>query len=359
MKGYRRSAVYDFQRSYYRLVPNDLANVLDKIDGLTPMQALDHFRAVESDFKQYLELLLDREYVMLVEPDMYACFSELKVTFRTPSVITNTIIDLRTDTNMTFIQECVNLLAELHCYHIMFRWPNGTTLADIENVATKLDNTHLENVQFMYDEQWAEGKIGAQRLIDRWPWLAAIYLTNAHAQEWGVEHNPVRSVLCIAHGMNEFEVDRERMLVQQRLYNESQWHNTFANRKLHIDSLGSFSNTPFSAKRWSFNHEDLSEIISIVKTDEFKVDWDVTKDNIDVCRNCEHRHMCVDPVLPVKRNDSSYYRPRECAYNPYICKWKGEDGYRNLAECGVVSNADGFTIDHDRIATINAELWGE
>ena len=38
---------------------------------------------------------------------------------------------------------------------------------------------------------------------------------------------------------------------------------------------------------------------------------------------------------------------------------KGEEGYRTLAECGVVSNAEGFSIDHERIAAINAELWGE
>lgn len=359
VKGYRRSAVYDFQRSYYRLVPNDLADVVDKIDGLTPVQAFDEFRAVESEFKQYMELLIDREYIMLVESEMYDCFSELNVAFRTPSVITNAIIDLRSDTNVNFIQQCINLLAELRCYHIMLRWPSGTTLADIENVATKLDNTHLENVQFMYDEEWAEGIIGAQRLIDRWPWLAAIYLTNARAKEWGVEHNPVRSVVCITHGMNEIEVDRERMLVQQRLYNESQWHNTFANRKLHIDSNGSFANTPFSAKRWVINAEDLSVVVPTVHTEEFKVDWDVPKDRIDICRHCEHRHMCVDPVLPVKRNDGSYFRPRECAYNPYICKWRGEEGHRTLAECGVICNAEGFSIDHNRIVAINAELWGE
>jgi hypothetical protein len=69
--------------------------------------------------------------------------------------------------------------------------------------------------------------------------------------------------------------------------------------------------------------------------------------------------MCSDHRAPIRLDSDNWYHTTECSYNPYICKWKGEEGYRTLAECGVVSNAEGFIIDHERIATINAELWGE
>jgi hypothetical protein len=69
--------------------------------------------------------------------------------------------------------------------------------------------------------------------------------------------------------------------------------------------------------------------------------------------------MCVDNRLPHQRqSDSKWYHKTECNYNPYIAKWKGEEGYRTLAECGVTSNEQGFSIDHERIAKINDELWG-
>ncbi len=37
----------------------------------------------------------------------------------------------------------------------------------------------------------------------------------------------------------------------------------------------------------------------------------------------------------------------------------GEEDYFSLAECGVVSNETEFSIDHERIAEINKQLWGE
>jgi len=87
--------------------------------------------------------------------------------------------------------------------------------------------------------------------------------------------------------------------------------------------------------------------------------WFIHKDLIDVCKDCEYRHMCVDSRLPNQRKDESSYHEEECSYNPYICKWKGEEGYKTLEECGVISNDQGFSIDHDKIASLNEKLWAD
>ena len=63
--------------------------------------------------------------------------------------------------------------------------------------------------------------------------------------------------------------------------------------------------------------------------------------------------------VPYQRPDREWYHKIECNYNPYIAKWKGEDGYRTLSDCGVISNENEFSIDHERIAKINEELWEE
>lgn len=88
--------------------------------------------------------------------------------------------------------------------------------------------------------------------------------------------------------------------------------------------------------------------------------WHSAKTKTDICQNCEFRYMCIDNRLPTQRQtDGLWYHTVECNYNPYIAKWKGEEGYRTLAQCGVKSDETGFSIDHERIAKINEELWGE
>jgi hypothetical protein len=85
-----------------------------------------------------------------------------------------------------------------------------------------------------------------------------------------------------------------------------------------------------------------------------------TKQKTAICCDCEYRNMCYDLKKPIwNKITKLWYHQTECNYNPYIAKWKGEEGYRTLAECGIISNENEFSIDHEKIAEINKELWGE
>src|SRR5690554_2550844 len=101
------------------------------------------------------------------------------------------------------------------------------------------------------------------------------------------------------------------------------------------------------------------QLKDITQSPEFQKYWFVHKEILDVCKDCEFRHMCVDNRLPHKREENEWYHKIECNYNPYIAKWEGEEGYKSLEEGGVISNEIEFSIDHDKIAKINKELWSE
>ena len=145
------------------------------------------------------------------------------------------------------------------------------------------------------------------------------------------------------------------------LFSESQAHHTYFNRKLYIGPNGEIKNAPECPETFGYiqDLESPEELKAIVQTPEFQKYWFVHKEITDVCKDCEFRHMCVDNRLPFQRAENEWYHQTECNYNPYIAKWQGEEGYRTLAECGVISNENGFSIDHEKIAEINKELWGE
>jgi radical SAM protein with 4Fe4S-binding SPASM domain len=145
------------------------------------------------------------------------------------------------------------------------------------------------------------------------------------------------------------------------LFSESQAHHTYFNRKLYIGPNGEIKNAPECPETFGYiqDLESPEQLKAIVQTPEFQKYWFVHKEITDVCKDCEFRHMCVDNRLPHQRTENEWYHKTECNYNPYIAKWQGEEGYRTLAECGVISNENGFSIDHEKIAEINKELWGE
>lgn len=66
----------------------------------------------------------------------------------------------------------------------------------------------------------------------------------------------------------------------------------------------------------------LNEIIYSEKSKKVR---NVTKDNIEVCRDCEYRYCCFDCRVKAKnfsRDKNFYAKPLDCLYNPYIGKWE-------------------------------------
>jgi radical SAM protein with 4Fe4S-binding SPASM domain len=129
---------------------------------------------------------------------------------------------------------------------------------------------------------------------------------------------------------------------------------------LYIGKNGEIKNSPESLTIFgNINEiEKTDDVLRIINSTEFQKYWYVNKDSIDVCKQCEFRHMCVDNRIPKQRNIKEWYMETECNYNPFIAKWDYEEGYKTLLECGVVSNIDGFSVKNKKLKSINNELWG-
>lgn len=123
-------------------------------------------------------------------------------------------------------------------------------------------------------------------------------------------------------------------------------------KKIGIDVKGNIKNCP-STKHIFVNIKDVNVNSNLL---EFKFETaKIKKDNIEVCQDCEFRYVCTDCRAYTDSNSRPNARPLKCEYNPYISKWKHEGDYVSFDECGVISNETTFTIDHLKIASINAK----
>jgi len=55
---------------------------------------------------------------------------------------------------------------------------------------------------------------------------------------------------------------------------------------------------------------------------EFKKYWNVTKDQVAVCKDCEFRYICTDCRAYIENPEDMYSKPLKCGYNPYTCEWE-------------------------------------
>ncbi|MCG8412356.1 MAG: hypothetical protein MI739_13845, partial [Bacteroidales bacterium] len=71
---------------------------------------------------------------------------------------------------------------------------------------------------------------------------------------------------------------------------------------------------------------DNTSLLDVVNSKEFQFYWNISKDQIEVCKDCEFRYICSD-CRAYTKNSNVYSQPAKCTYNPYIAKWEGEEGY--------------------------------
>ncbi|MCR9102370.1 MAG: grasp-with-spasm system SPASM domain peptide maturase, partial [bacterium] len=103
-------------------------------------------------------------------------------------------------------------------------------------------------------------------------------------------------------------------------FTESINHNSCLNRKISIDTEGNIKNCP-SMKESYGNIKDTT-LLEALEKPGFKKYWNITKDQISVCKDCEFRYICTDCRAYLEDPDDIYSKPLKCGYNPYTCEWE-------------------------------------
>lgn len=132
-------------------------------------------------------------------------------------------------------------------------------------------------------------------------------------------------------------------------------NNSCLSFKLSIDQFGNIKNCP--SKKVSFGQLEDSNIEQIIKSEGFQRDWNITKNSIFVCSDCEFRWMCSDCRVFTQDESNRFSKPSKCGYNPYINKWNTEEGYLTESECGISIINNRLTIEKEKLNQINSMLW--
>jgi len=114
-------------------------------------------------------------------------------------------------------------------------------------------------------------------------------------------------------------VNMELFALNIEFFTESQHHNTCLNRKISIDEFGNIKNCP--SMKESFGNVMNTTLKEAIEKNGFKKYWNIHKDKIHVCKDCEFRYVCADCRAYVEDPEDIFSKPLKCGYNPYTGKW--------------------------------------
>ena len=102
-------------------------------------------------------------------------------------------------------------------------------------------------------------------------------------------------------------------------FTESKNFNSCLHKKITIDIDGNIKNCP--SMQDNFGNINDTSLAKAIEKPGFKKYWNINKDKINVCQDCEFRYICTDCRAYVEDPKDLLSKPLKCGYNPYTGEW--------------------------------------
>lgn len=356
--GFSRSCIYDLERNNYELIPSNLAKALEENNGKKLRTLLD--KNPKEDRFYWISFLLEKEFILLFD-------SQDLTKFFTPMGMDNW--DNPYDFTSIVVQTTNGQLPSFNSAfsHVLIRSLKIVSLSDVnltslEQLLEQIDHSTISGVQIVTQFSDKENLQYFKNLATQNPRVDHIILHTAPYDEKSVTGDwNMGDVFCTRLPAKfEGEIKSEATFsINGQLYLESKAKNSFYYKKVFVDHLGHLRHHPNSSETFG-NTSSIApeELKNLANLDSFTTNWNTSKDQIDVCDDCEFRHMCVSSQIPRQRHDGTTYFEKECRYNPYLNKWKGQPGYADLHTCGIDVTKAAHKKNLDKINERFNETWG-
>lgn len=332
INGFNRSCIYDLPRNHYDFLPLAIVNKLYSFENRNRNTIIDQLDANE---KLWLNYLIEKEYCFFIPQEFKDAFPKINFKWTTPSLISNTIIDLGKATSRFDFK----ILEELNCKHLLIRIENYDDLNALYSLLKKkIGTTTFKSIDLHIRKKSGTNYLSFKKRIKKEiTQIMDISFYNKKRDDIPSFFSPF-------------------FLININTFSESLRFNSYYNRKLYIDKDGNIKNGIEKECIFSNINQNI-DLKKIVLSPNYRNIWSINKDKIDICKDCEFRYMCIDNRIPIKRDNETYYFEEECPYNPYISKWKGDNDYKSLDEIGIISNKTVFSIDLKKVKKINSDIW--
>lgn len=320
VRGARRSTVCDLQRGEYHLIPNGLQEILatHRRSTLAEIRAAYGNRH-DDTIDEYFRFLEERDLGFWCDdPDE---FPELELEWDRPAAITNAIVDVDERSSHDFAS-IFRQLDELGCQALQLRFFAPRPPAEISGVLELLAGSRLRSLELLLAHHEELSDAALDELTARHRRVTSVFVHSAPAPRTlrtssGLEVH-VRTDRVDSHA-HCGQVHPAYFTVTMGAFTEGQRHNSCLNRKISVDAAGEIRNCP-SLPRGFGNVRDTS-LHSALAREGFRELWEINKDQVDTCRECEFRYVCVDCRAFLADPGDAYSKPSKCTYDPHTARW--------------------------------------
>ncbi len=317
--GISRSLIIDEQRCKFYTIPNAMYSLLKTYDGCSIQEVIQK-EGTDPEalgiLSEYFEFLFEQELIFECNREVAAQFVPIAENFDHPAVITNAIVTMQQFAAPDLAGILMQLTA-LGCYTLEIRVCKPTNCTAISQLLTLCNTCELENITLIIQLDTGIETLEAYKAT--FPFLNRIINYNQASES--------RETAGIIYTRKDLSQSNSCGLVQADFftptlqhYLESVNHNTCLNRKIAIDETGAIKNCPGMPE--SFGNIRDTSLAAAIDQPGFKRHWNINKDKVSKCKDCEFRHICTDCRAYLDDPGDLYSAPLKCGYDPYTCTWE-------------------------------------
>ncbi|WP_343587309.1 hypothetical protein [Flavobacterium sp.] len=313
VKGINRGIIIDFQRKNYYTVPNQIVDLLDEYSGKEIYSLFSDFNNDKPILKKYIRFFLSNELI-IVNNDI-SQYPAISTNFERPYSIDTLTLDSNLDKSIlkNFLEMKIDGLgvSNLRMINEVFN------LQEIIETLKFIDKSRIKSV-VLYLKYAVGLETELIKLQNKFPRIVEVVFYDAkeipNNSKFIYEQKSLEEVLAMKiRNHDDFTMELSN-------FNESLKYNFAYNRTLFIDSFGNIKR--YITDESIFGNLNTHDLNKIVQNNEIIDFWEISRDKINVCKDCEFRYICPDGSVPLKTTQDKYYTSSQnCSYSPYSNKW--------------------------------------
>lgn len=321
-KGYNRALLVDTQKNKIFYVPNSMADVF--FNGFFDLSSKLYDEDSKLIIDQYISFLRDNHLSFETENEneVITLNGQDKYNFESPSIFDNCIIDVSSSCQQDY-KSIFEGLTKARCKYLKLRYfEQGSLQSLIDMYELYIKNGRLRGVEIYWKYT---SDITTKDLMKFLANSERIYKFVLY--DYGAPNAPDNSYNPILYFSNIKSIDssacgligHEFFALNLESYNLSKKYNSCLYKKVSIDKDGFIKNCPSLAK--TFGRVESPDWIDVFKNKDFTSIWNINKDSIVKCKDCEYRFVCTDCRAYLDDPEDMKSAPLKCGYDPYTSTW--------------------------------------
>ena len=326
VKGVRKSLIIDLSIGKLYYIPNSLEYIVNQFINKNYFDLINDFLLEEQlIINEYFEWLSSNGFIFWVDnKNEFKSFSNNFLSFDRPYRVENCILEISSKYDAINV---FNQIIQINIPYLELRFYEPVSYKYVFNLIKRIKNSNIEGIDIIIKYLNDDEAEKYHEMIKSELRINNIIFTGSKKNE-NIEF--FKGLSFISHKTENIhssihcgKINQKYYRVNKTLFFESLNHNSCLNKKLSIDKDGNIKNCPSMPQ--SFGNIKDTTLEEALNHPDFKKYWNVNKDMIAVCKDCEFRHICTDCRAYTERThfdgEIDLSKPLKCGYNPYTNEW--------------------------------------